>query len=238
MTLARRMTSAAEPRGAGRYSLRGVQTRRYLLRRSAREILLLGIGGRISSTCARRSSAAGSTARLPLRPATLRGRLEIGNSSPEALFRKSDITARWCRREMSNFDYIMGAQHPRAVGTYNDITQYPARPGIADYESETLNLDAVKDATRDPETGWRAHRIQLERIKERYDAFDDPEIPKFHYGSHYSARGHRAVLPLEARAGTSLAAAAAGGQVCEARRPTLRMTFQPAGKASRPTCPT
>jgi hypothetical protein len=28
-------------------------------------------------------------------------------AGPEALLRKSDLTARWCRREMSNFDYIM-----------------------------------------------------------------------------------------------------------------------------------
>ena len=30
---------------------------------------------------------------------------------------------------------------------------------------------------------------RLARFQERFDAFDDPDIPKFHYGSHYSSAG-------------------------------------------------
>lgn len=30
---------------------------------------------------------------------------------------------------------------------------------------------------------------RLEKFKERYSSFDDPVIPKFHYGSHYSSAG-------------------------------------------------
>lgn len=30
---------------------------------------------------------------------------------------------------------------------------------------------------------------RLEKFLERYDNFDDPVIPKFHYGSHYSSAG-------------------------------------------------
>lgn len=31
--------------------------------------------------------------------------------------------------------------------------------------------------------------VRLEKFKERYEGFDDPIIPKFHYGSHYSSAG-------------------------------------------------
>ena len=30
---------------------------------------------------------------------------------------------------------------------------------------------------------------RLNRFQERYASFDDPVIPKFHYGSHYSSAG-------------------------------------------------
>jgi len=30
---------------------------------------------------------------------------------------------------------------------------------------------------------------RLNRFQERYTSFDDPVIPKFHYGSHYSSAG-------------------------------------------------
>lgn len=30
---------------------------------------------------------------------------------------------------------------------------------------------------------------RLQKFQERYTSFDDPVIPKFHYGSHYSSAG-------------------------------------------------
>lgn len=30
---------------------------------------------------------------------------------------------------------------------------------------------------------------RLEKFQERYSTFEDPIIPKFHYGSHYSSAG-------------------------------------------------
>jgi Beige/BEACH domain len=30
---------------------------------------------------------------------------------------------------------------------------------------------------------------RLKKFQERYASFDDPVIPKFHYGSHYSSAG-------------------------------------------------
>ena len=30
---------------------------------------------------------------------------------------------------------------------------------------------------------------RLEKFLERYESFEDPVIPRFHYGSHYSSAG-------------------------------------------------
>ena len=71
--------------------------------------------------------------------------------------------------------------------TFNDITQYPVFPWVlSNFTSRTLNLlDAsqFRDLTKpigavDPG--------KLESILDRYEAFMDPSIPKFHYGTHYS----------------------------------------------------
>ena len=217
-------------------SLRGVQTRRYLLRRSALEIFLLDRRAYFLDLRTQEQRTRVYSTVAGLRPRHCGKFLEIGNSSPEALFRKSDITARWCRREMSNFDYIM-ALNTLAGRTYNDITQYPVFPWvIADYESETLNLDDPKTYRDLGKPVGALTKSRLERIKERYDAFDDPDIPKFHYGSHYSSAGIVLFYLLRLEPFTSLAHQLQGGKFDHADR--LFNDVQPAGKASRPTCPT
>lgn len=37
---------------------------------------------------------------------------------------------------------------------------------------------------------------RLKKFRERYSGFDDPVIPKFHYGSHYSTAGTVSLLEL------------------------------------------
>ena len=199
-------------------SLRGVQTRRYLLRRSALEIFLLDRRAYFLDLRTQEQRTRVYSTVAGLRPRHCGEFLEIGNSSPEALFRKSDITARWCRREMSNFDYIM-ALNTLAGRTYNDITQYPVFPWvIADYESETLNLDDPKTYRDLGKPVGALTESRLERIKERYDAFDDPEIPKFHYGSHYSSAGIVLFYLLRLEPFTSLAHQLQGGKFDHADR--------------------
>ena len=193
-------------------SLRGVQTRRYLLRGSAIEIFLLDRRAYFLDlkTQAQRTRVYSTVAGL--RPKHCGAFLEIGNSSPEALFRRSDITARWCRREMSNFDYIM-ALNTLAGRTYNDITQYPVFPWvIADYESEVLDLTNPRTYRDLGKPVGALSERRLERIKERYDAFDDPEIPKFHYGSHYSSAGIVLFYLLRLEPFTTLAHQLQGGK--------------------------
>ncbi|XP_012851565.1 PREDICTED: protein FAN-like [Erythranthe guttata] len=74
--------------------------------------------------------------------------------------------------------------------SYNDITQYPVFPWIlSDYSSQNLDLSSpssFRDLSK-PIGALNAERLQ--KFQERYSSFDDPVIPKFHYGSHYSTAG-------------------------------------------------
>ena len=167
-----------------------VQTRRYLLKRSALEIFLMDRSAYFIDVRTReqRARVYSTIAGLEKKHCA---RMEpyAGNGGPEALFRKSNLTQRWCRREISNFDYLM-ALNTMSGRTYNDITQYPVFPWvIADYESETLDFNDPKTFRDLSKPVGALNEKRLERFEERYDAFDDPDIPKFHYGSHYSSAG-------------------------------------------------
>lgn len=106
--------------------------------------------------------------------------------APPDIVRSADWTARWQRREISNFDYLM-LLNTAAGRTYNDLTQYPVFPWVlADYTSEALNL-ADPGVYRDLSKPVGAlHPERLERFLERFREFDDPVVPKFMYGTHYS----------------------------------------------------
>lgn len=144
--------------------------------------------------------------------------LYLETSKPEALLRKSDITSRWIRREISNFDYLM-ALNTLAGRSYQDITQYPVFPWvITDYTSETLDLSDPKVYRDLKKPVGALNPDRLERIKERYSFFDDPEIPKFHYGSHYSSSGTVLFYLLRIDPFTTLAYELQGGKFDHADR--------------------
>ncbi|KAA8550817.1 hypothetical protein F0562_002501 [Nyssa sinensis] len=73
---------------------------------------------------------------------------------------------------------------------YSDLTQYPVFPWVlADYESENLNFSDPKIFRRlDKPMGCQTLGGE-EEFRKRYESWDDPEVPKFHYGSHYSSAG-------------------------------------------------
>ena len=70
---------------------------------------------------------------------------------PQQLFRKSPMTTRWQRREISNFDYLMFL-NTIAGRTYSDLNQYPVFPWVlSDYSSRILDLDdpsSFRDLTK------------------------------------------------------------------------------------------
>ena len=61
-------------------------------------------------------------------------------ASPKQLFRSANMTQRWQRREISNYEYLMYL-NTISGRSYQDLNQYPIFPWIiADYESEKLDL--------------------------------------------------------------------------------------------------
>jgi hypothetical protein len=91
----------------------------------------------------------------------------------------------WRRREISNFDYLM-ALNTFAGRTYNDLTQYPVFPWVlSDYTSGKLDLSETASFRDLSKPVGALDEKRLETFEERFRAFSDPDIPSFHYGSHY-----------------------------------------------------
>ncbi|XP_047325532.1 protein SPIRRIG-like [Impatiens glandulifera] len=99
------------------------------------------------------------------------------------------FSKRWQNGEISNFQYLMHLNTLAGRG-YSDLTQYPVFPWIlADYESEILDLSNPTTFRRlDKPMGCQSLE-GAEEFRKRYESWDDPDVPKFHYGSHYSSAG-------------------------------------------------
>ena len=62
--------------------------------------------------------------------------------SARQLFRSANMTAKWQRREISNFEYLMFL-NTIAGRTYNDLNQYPVFPWVlTNYTDQELDLSA------------------------------------------------------------------------------------------------
>ncbi|CAM9106363.1 unnamed protein product [Choristocarpus tenellus] len=123
--------------------------------------------------------------KLPMLPSSSK----TGSLNARQVLRASKLTETWRRRQMSNFEYIMQL-NTIAGRSYNDITQYPVFPWVlADYSSTELDLnnpDSFRDLSKP--VGALDEKMRA-KFLERYATFDDPEVPKFMYGSHYSNAG-------------------------------------------------
>ncbi|XP_057440159.1 BEACH domain-containing protein C2-like [Lotus japonicus] len=97
--------------------------------------------------------------------------------------------------------------------SYNDITQYPVFPWIlSDYSSESLDL-SNPSSYRDLSKPVGALNLdRMKKFQERYASFDDPVIPKFHYGSHYSSAGTVLYYLVRVEPFTTLAIKLQGGK--------------------------
>ncbi|KAI5063137.1 hypothetical protein GOP47_0021684 [Adiantum capillus-veneris] len=99
------------------------------------------------------------------------------------------FSKRWQNGEISNFQYLMHLNTLAGRG-YNDLTQYPVYPWVlADYESEQLNLNDSNTFRQLDKPMGALTPEREEEFRRRYESWDDPEIPSFHYGSHYSSAG-------------------------------------------------
>ena len=75
--------------------------------------------------------------------------------------------------------------------TFNDLNQYPVFPWVlADYTSPSLNLAdpaSYRDLSK-PVGALTDDR--LAQVIERYEQMEaEADMPRFHYGSHYSSAG-------------------------------------------------
>jgi WD40 repeat protein len=110
-------------------------------------------------------------------------------SSPSENLQKAGITKMWVKGQLSNFDYLM-ALNTFAGRTYNDLSQYPVFPWIVqDFTSEELDLNNPKTYRNLSLPVGALNEDRHEMLQMRYETFIDPEIPQFHYGSHYSSAG-------------------------------------------------
>ncbi|XAR61158.1 hypothetical protein NMG60_11034785 [Bertholletia excelsa] len=122
---------------------------------------------------------------------TISGSMKQDTSEGGRFFKimAKSFSKRWQNGEISNFQYLMHLNTLAGRG-YSDLTQYPVFPWVlADYESEHLDLTDPKTFRRlDKPMGCQTLEGE-EEFKKRYESWDDPEVPKFHYGSHYSSAG-------------------------------------------------
>eukprot|EP01122_Echinamoeba_exundans_P014023 TRINITY_DN6266_c0_g2_i2.p1 TRINITY_DN6266_c0_g2~~TRINITY_DN6266_c0_g2_i2.p1 ORF type:complete len:3498 (+),score=514.91 TRINITY_DN6266_c0_g2_i2:93-10586(+) len=100
----------------------------------------------------------------------------------------SQYTDQWTQGQLSNFDYLMKL-NSRAGRSYNDLTQYPVFPWVlSDYTSDSIDL-SNPSIYRDLSLPMGAiDPVRREKFMARYENLDD-DVPRFHYGSHYSSSG-------------------------------------------------
>uniref|UniRef100_A0A8C1VTS4 Neurobeachin a n=1 Tax=Cyprinus carpio TaxID=7962 RepID=A0A8C1VTS4_CYPCA len=144
--------------------IRAVFSRRYLLQNTGLEVFM-----------ANRS-------KMP----TLQTTIRIYLATPRQLFKSSNMTQRWQRREISNFEYLMFL-NTIAGRTYNDLNQYPVFPWVlTNYESEDLDLTLpgnFRDLSK-PIGALNPKRAVF--YAERYETWEDDGTPPHHYTSLYS----------------------------------------------------
>ncbi|XP_059572323.1 neurobeachin isoform X8 [Alligator mississippiensis] len=110
----------------------------------------------------------------------------ISLATPRQLYKSSNMTQRWQRREISNFEYLMFL-NTIAGRTYNDLNQYPVFPWVlTNYESEELDLTLpgnFRDLSK-PIGALNPKRAVF--YAERYETWEDEQTPPYHYNTHYS----------------------------------------------------
>jgi hypothetical protein len=194
-----------------------IHSRRYLLRRSALEIFMTDRSNFFFNFGTEDNRRDVYKALVQARPPHLNS-IYAATQRPERLLKRTQLTERWARHEVSNFEYLMQL-NTLAGRSFNDLTQYPIFPWVlADYTSKELNLEDPKVYRDLSKPVGALNPKRLEKFLERYDNFDDPVIPKFHYGSHYSSAGTVVYFLVRMEPYSSLAISLQGGKFDHADR--------------------
>eukprot|EP01059_Diplonema_ambulator_P010129 TRINITY_DN20114_c0_g1_i1.p1 TRINITY_DN20114_c0_g1~~TRINITY_DN20114_c0_g1_i1.p1 ORF type:complete len:3142 (+),score=853.36 TRINITY_DN20114_c0_g1_i1:147-9572(+) len=98
----------------------------------------------------------------------------------------ADVTHMWRVRMITNYDYILTV-NAIAGRTFSDLNQYPVIPWVlAAYDTPAIDLSNVavyRDLSK-PMGALDSKRAAS--FEARYSEWEHEDIPKFHYGSHYS----------------------------------------------------
>uniref|UniRef100_A0A8D8UFC3 Neurobeachin n=1 Tax=Cacopsylla melanoneura TaxID=428564 RepID=A0A8D8UFC3_9HEMI len=106
--------------------------------------------------------------------------------SPRQLMRNSNMTQKWQRREISNFEYLMFL-NTIAGRTYNDLNQYPVFPWVlTNYDSKELDLSLSTNYRDLSKPIGALNPSRMAYFEERYTSWEHENIKPFHYGTHYS----------------------------------------------------
>ncbi|WCJ22828.1 BEACH domain-containing protein C2 [Euphorbia peplus] len=198
-------------------SLHQIYSRRYLLRRSALELFMVDRSNYFFDFASTENRRNAYRAIVHLRPPHLNN-IYLATQRPEQLLKRTQLMERWARWEISNFEYLMQL-NTLAGRSYNDITQYPVFPWIlSDYNSKTLDLSDPSSYRDLSKPVGALNPDRLKKFQERYSSFDDPVIPKFHYGSHYSSAGTVLYYLVRAEPFTTLSIQLQGGKFDHADR--------------------
>ncbi|XP_037545772.1 lipopolysaccharide-responsive and beige-like anchor protein [Nematolebias whitei] len=142
----------------------------------------------------------------------------ISLATPKQLFKASNMTQRWQRREISNFEYLMFL-NTISGRTFNDLNQYPVFPWvITNYDSAELDLTLpsnFRDLSK-PIGALNPKRAAF--FSDRYESWEDEQVPKFHYGTHYSTSSFTLMWLLRIEPFTTLFLNFQGGKFDHADR--------------------
>ncbi|KAK8780200.1 hypothetical protein V5799_018460 [Amblyomma americanum] len=138
--------------------------------------------------------------------------------SPRQIFQQSNMTQKWQRREISNFEYLMFL-NTIAGRTYNDLNQYPVFPWVlTNYESPELDLSLPSNYRDLSKPIGALNPSRRAFFEERYDTWEHEVIPPFHYGTHYSTAAFTLNWLVRVEPFTTLFLALQGGKFDHANR--------------------
>lgn len=104
----------------------------------------------------------------------------------------SAMTQRWQEGSITNFHYLMYL-NTCASRSYNDLAQYPVFPWvIADFESDVLDLNdpaTYRDLSKPMGALCEPRGSAFRARYDSWEPIENDNVPKFHYGCHYSSAG-------------------------------------------------
>ncbi|UYV62662.1 LRBA [Cordylochernes scorpioides] len=137
---------------------------------------------------------------------------------PRQIFQQSNMTHKWQRREISNFEYLMFL-NTIAGRTYNDLNQYPVFPWVlTNYESAELDLSLPSNYRDLSKPVGALNPSRRAFFEERYETWEHETVPPFHYGTHYSTAAFTLAWLVRVEPFTTMFLSLQGGKFDHANR--------------------